>query len=61
MTTIHPLELLFVVSGALVVAAVSGMITAAYFKERMRGLYNRGWNAGRRYQSNLPFEDTNPN
>jgi len=57
----HPMEMFIIVSGSLIIAAVSCMITAAYYRERMRGLYNRGWNAGRHYQSELPFKDINEN
>lgn len=41
------LEPLIIIAGALIIAGISTAITATYYRARMRGLYNRGWNAAR--------------
>jgi hypothetical protein len=40
---------LYILAAAFIGALLSGTAVACYFNRLHRGLYNRGWNAGRDY------------
>ena len=54
MQTIHPLEILLVVSGSLAIALLSSILTTAYHHQRNRRIYNRAWNAARKFYEQNP-------
>lgn len=43
------LEPVIIVAGALAVSSITAGITAAYYRRKMRGLYNRAWLSGRKF------------
>lgn len=43
------LEPLIFIAGALFVAGISAGVTASYYRRKMTGLYNSGWNAARHH------------
>jgi uncharacterized protein (DUF697 family) len=51
MKSLEPLIFIF---GGIIVATVSAAITAAYYRHRMTGLYNRGWTAGKTFAREFP-------
>jgi hypothetical protein len=55
MQTIHPLEIVLLVSAALAIATVSVLLTAAYYRQRIHRVYSDAWRAARAfYRSNPP-------
>jgi hypothetical protein len=48
------LEPFIIVFGAVVIAAISSGLTAAYHHARNRGHYNRGWTAGKQFAREHP-------
>ena len=51
MQTLNPI--IFILGGV-IIATVSAAITAACYRRRMTGLYNRGWTAGKTFARQFP-------
>lgn len=53
------LEPLIFIAGALIIAGITAAITAAYYRQKNRGLYNRTWNAAREYFTSDDYRTRN--
>jgi hypothetical protein len=54
MQTIHPLEIVFLVSSALIISAGTAAITRYYYCRRIHRVYQDSWRAARTFYRNNP-------
>lgn len=43
------LEPFIIFGGCIITGLICAAVTAAFYTRRIKGLYNRGWNAGREF------------
>jgi len=55
----NTLEPLIFIAGAIIIAGITAVVTAAYYRHRYHGLYNRTWNAAREYFTSEDYRTRN--